>query len=159
MDREHGNPVAVGERACRAVAGGYGAVMAEPGATLIRSVLAGGMLVWGVACAPGPRPEADDPGAKPRSLESAPAEPGPTEETVRGTLRYFDLEGGFWGIVTDSGERLRVVGAAAPGWRDASRVVARVRRLPEGPSLQQWGEPVAIVELGPAPPAAERRQE
>lgn len=157
-DRVRGNPDASAERACRVAPKRYGAAMVMAGAsvTLIRSVLAGGVLTCGVACAPRPLPEAGEPGGKSGSAEAAPAQPGPAGETVRGTLRYFDLEGGFWGIVTDSGERLRVVGTAAPGWRDASRVVARVRRLPGGPSLQQWGEPVAIVELGSAP---ERRPE
>lgn len=75
---------------------------------------------------------------------------GPSQDaaqTVRGRLTLSDLEGGFWGIITDSGERLRVVGAAGTDWRDGARVVARVKRLPVGPSLQMWGEPVEILSL------------
>lgn len=68
-------------------------------------------------------------------------------ETVRGRLQFFDLEGGFWGIVADSGERLRVVGAAGKDWKDGAPVVAQVRRLAAGPSVQMWGEPIEIVSL------------
>jgi|GEM_PF-1397272 len=121
--------------------------------------MSAGVLVGGTACSPGSQSEVGGAGAAPASTTSPPAEAAPAEETVRGTLRHFDLEGGFWGIVSDAGERLRVVGPAGATWRDGTRVVARVRRLPPGPSLQQWGEPVEVVNLVAAPPTTERRRE
>lgn len=79
-------------------------------------------------------------------------------QTVRGRIQFYELEGGFWGIVADSGERLRVVGAAGGDWKDGARVVAQVRRLAAGPSLQMWGEPIEIVsvKMDEVPPSPRR---
>ena len=99
-------------------------------------------LTWSAACQPQGTP-ADAPDQKSATVAGSVA----AVESVRGVLRFFDLEGGFWGIVSDAGERLRVVGPAAPTWRDGARVVARIKRLPSGPSLQQWGEPIEVVDL------------
>ncbi len=99
-------------------------------------------LVGPVACSPRSSP--------PPHREAEQTHVGEAQDavqTVRGRLHLFDLEGGFWGIVTDSGERLRVVGAAETEWRDGTRVVAQLKRLPSGPSLQMWGEPVQILTL------------
>jgi hypothetical protein len=37
--------------------------------------------------------------------------------------------------------------------------VARIKRLPSGPSLQQWGEPIEVVDLRIEAAVAEPRRE
>lgn len=119
-----------------------------------RGMVAVALLAWSAGCAP-----EGATAVHPETSEAAASFPLAAVETVRGTLRFFDLEGGFWGIVSDAGERLRVVGPVAPAWRDGVRVVARVRRLPPGPSLHQWGEPIEVEELRIEGDAVERRRE
>jgi hypothetical protein len=120
----------------------------------MRGVVAVLALIWSAACQPQGAP-ADAPDEKAAAL----AGPVAAVESVRGVLRFFDLEGGFWGIVSDAGERLRVVGPASPTWRDGARVAARIKRLPPGPSLQQWGEPIELVDLRIEAAVAEPRRE
>ena len=120
----------------------------------MRGVVAVLALIWSAACQPQGTP-ADAPSEKASALAGSVA----AVESVRGVLSFFDLEGGFWGIVSDAGERLRVVGLAAPTWRDGARVVARIKRLPSGPSLQQWGEPIEVVDLRIEAAVAEPRRE
>ena len=126
--------------------------MASPAS--MRAMVSVMVMAWAAACAP-PGVPANPPESKEAGLSRAVA----GGESVRGVLRFFDLEGGFWGLVSDGGERLRVVGPALPAWRDGVRVVARIKRLPPGPSLQQWGEPIEVVDLRIEGAAPEPRRE
>jgi hypothetical protein len=89
--------------------------------------------------------------AKPPAGAPAP-EAGAVVE-VEGKLLHLELEGGFWGIVTRTNEKLRLVAPPSEGWASGTPVKARVRRLPAGPSLQQWGVPVELLALERGAPA------
>jgi hypothetical protein len=89
--------------------------------------------------------------AKPPAGAPAP-EPGAVVD-VEGKLLHLELEGGFWGIVTGKNEKLRLVSPPPEGWTSGTSVKARVRRLPAGPSLQQWGVPVELLALARGAPA------
>jgi hypothetical protein len=85
------------------------------------------------------------------------AVPEGTVVQVDGKLLRLELEGGFWGIVTPAGEKLRLVAPPPSDWVSGTSVRARIRRLPDGPSLQQWGVPVELLDLAraPIPPRSE----
>ncbi len=64
---------------------------------------------------------------------------------VTGIVVYEDLEGGFWGIVTSSGERYEVSNELPKAVREAGcAILAQVE--PAGTvSIRQWGRPVNVL--------------
>jgi len=66
---------------------------------------------------------------------------------VTGTVRYIDLEGGFYGFVTDDGKKLDLVNLPAEFQKDGVRLQARVEEVPDHVSLRMWGRPVRIIEF------------
>ena len=68
-------------------------------------------------------------------------------QTVTGTVRYLDLEGGFYGIVTDDGKKLDPVNLPPEFQKDGLRIQARVETLPDRVTIRMWGTPVRIVEF------------
>ena len=64
-----------------------------------------------------------------------------------GTIRYIDLEGGFYGIETDAGEKLDPVNLRTEFEQDGLRVRFRVRMVKEVMTIHQWGSPVEILEM------------
>jgi hypothetical protein len=70
-------------------------------------------------------------------------------KTITGTVRYIDLEGGFYGIETDDGAHLDPVNLPEPFRRDGLRVQARVERLKDRASFHMWGQLVRIVTIEP----------
>ena len=71
---------------------------------------------------------------------------------ITGTVTYVELEGGFWGIVGDSGKRY-ALGEFADGerWR-GEHVRATVTRRP-GVSIRMWGIEVVLVSIAAFEPA------
>ena len=69
----------------------------------------------------------------------------------------LELEGGFWGLVTTAGEKLRLTKPPAGEWSGGEAVNARIRRLEDGPSIFQWGRPVELlsIERRAPPPRSE----
>lgn len=64
-----------------------------------------------------------------------------------GTVRFIDLEGGFYGIETDAGEKLDPVNLRSEFEQDGLRVRFRVRMVKEVMTIHQWGTPVEILEM------------
>lgn len=64
-----------------------------------------------------------------------------------GTIRYIDLEGGFYGIETDAGEKLDPVNLRTEFEQDGLRVQFRVRLVKQVMTIHQWGSPVEVLEM------------
>ncbi len=76
-----------------------------------------------------------------------PGEPLAAMREVTGTIRYIDLEGGFYGIETDDGARLDPVNLPADFQKDGLRVRATVERLRDRISVHMWGTLVRITAI------------
>lgn len=64
-----------------------------------------------------------------------------------GTVTYVDLEGGFYGIVADDGERYLPADLPADFRQDGLRVTFVVDVAKETATIQQWGTPVDVVSM------------
>lgn len=67
--------------------------------------------------------------------------------TITGTVKYVDLEGGFYGIVTDAGQKLDPVNLPDSLKIDGLRIRARVEKAQEQVSTHMWGPRVRIVQI------------
>jgi hypothetical protein len=68
-------------------------------------------------------------------------------QEVTGTVRHIDVEGGFYGIVTDDGKKLDPVNLPQEFQKDGLRIQARVEPLKDRVSIRMWGTPVRIIEF------------
>ena len=64
-----------------------------------------------------------------------------------GTVTHVDLEGGFYGIVADDGERYLPMDLDEAWLIDGERVTFAARILDGVMTIQQWGTPVEIVAI------------
>ncbi len=64
-----------------------------------------------------------------------------------GTVTYVDLEGGFYGIVADDGERYLPADLPAEYRQDGLRVRFVVDVMKDTATIQMWGTPVEIVDI------------
>jgi hypothetical protein len=71
---------------------------------------------------------------------------------VTGTVRYIDVEGGFYGIEADERTKLDPVNLPEEFRKDGVRVRVRVEELPDRVSIHMWGKIVRIVEIKRLPP-------
>ncbi|HOI13060.1 MAG TPA: DUF333 domain-containing protein [Methanoculleus sp.] len=79
---------------------------------------------------------------------AAGGEDEPAERILgNGTVTYVDLEGGFYGIVADDGERYLPVDLPAEYRQDGLRVAFVVDIMEDTATIQQWGTPVEIIEI------------
>jgi hypothetical protein len=69
-----------------------------------------------------------------------------------GTVRYFEMEGGFYGIDADSGGHYRPVNLPKDYAKDGLRIRFCAQRLEGIMSIHMWGIPVEIVEMKPFKP-------
>jgi hypothetical protein len=86
------------------------------------------------------------------SKESSDAVPTPTPGdpdliTHSGTVRWLDLEGGFYGIVADDSTKYDPIDLDARFRRDGLRVRFDARRATNQMSIRQWGTLVTIVRI------------
>ena len=65
---------------------------------------------------------------------------------TRGTVAYVDLRGGFYGIVTDSGEKLLPINLPLEFQHDQLSVVFRCH-VDNKPTYQEWGTPIEIIDI------------
>jgi hypothetical protein len=75
------------------------------------------------------------------------ATPPPPGWVVTGTVRYVDIEGGFYGIATDEGTKLDPVNLPDAFKQDGTRIRARVERVKDRVSSHMWGALVNILEI------------
>ncbi|HOB17399.1 MAG TPA: DUF333 domain-containing protein [Candidatus Methanoculleus thermohydrogenotrophicum] len=64
-----------------------------------------------------------------------------------GTVTYVDLEGGFYGIVADDGERYLPTDLPAEYRKDGLRVRFTADVARDNATIQQWGTPIDIVSI------------
>jgi hypothetical protein len=65
-----------------------------------------------------------------------------------GTIRFFDFEGGFYGIVSDDGEHYDPINLNRGFQVDGLRVHFEIRILRDVHSYHMWGEVVSILHIG-----------
>jgi hypothetical protein len=75
------------------------------------------------------------------------APPPAKVQEITGTVRYIDLEGGFYGIETEEGTRLDPVNLPDDFKKDGLRIKARVEKLADRVSIRMWGALVRILEV------------
>ena len=62
-------------------------------------------------------------------------------------MRHIDLEGGFYGIVTDDGRKLDPVNLPDTFRQDGIRIKTRVEPLKGQTSVHMWGTLVRIIDI------------
>ena len=68
-------------------------------------------------------------------------------EWQKATIKYFAFEGGFWGIETDTGEKLLPMNLTKEYQQDNLEVFIQ-GKSPEGMmSIHQWGSPFEIADI------------
>ena len=74
---------------------------------------------------------------------------GDGEETISGTgvVTYIDLEGGFYGVVSDDGEKYDPINLGAEFQVDGLRVSFEVKIREDMVSTHMWGTLVEIVKI------------
>ena len=76
--------------------------------------------------------------------------PGPPVDdgaiTIAGEVVYVHLEGGFWGIIGDDGQRYDALDLPSQLRRDGLRVRVTVRPMPETIGFHMWGAPVRVLD-------------
>ncbi len=78
------------------------------------------------------------------------AEDAPPPEDIvsgAGTVRYVDLEGGFYGIVADDGVRYLPDSLDEAFREDGVRVRFRLQLREDAVTAQMWGTPVTVVDI------------
>lgn len=66
-----------------------------------------------------------------------------------GTVTYIDLEGGFYGIITDEGTQLRPTSLPAEFRVDGQRVRFTAQTVGEQAGIFMWGRPVKLIDIQP----------
>jgi len=65
----------------------------------------------------------------------------------RGTVKYFNLEGGFFGIVTDKGEKFLPMGLSKQYLMDGAIIEFSGTVNNDIMTIQQWGTPFKIEDI------------
>ena len=66
-----------------------------------------------------------------------------------GTVTYIDLEGGFYGIITDEGAQLRPTSLPVEFRVDGQRVRFTAQTVGEQAGIFMWGRPVKLIDIQP----------
>lgn len=66
---------------------------------------------------------------------------------IVGTVRHVELEGGFFGIVDEQGNRFDPVNLPQRFEKDGLRVKFRMTKLPDQISFHMWGALVKITKI------------
>ncbi|ASJ95522.1 hypothetical protein [Shewanella marisflavi] len=86
------------------------------------------------------RPSADELTAVPNGLSAEqPHSPDKGINMTQGTVRYFNLEGGFWGIITDDGRQILPQNLAQEYRKDGLRLSFKAQEVKDMMTIQQWG--------------------
>ena len=64
-----------------------------------------------------------------------------------GEIQYIDLEGGFYGIVSDNGEHYDPINLPSEFEEDGLRVGFKLKILENQSSIHMWGTVVEILEI------------
>ena len=74
------------------------------------------------------------------------ANPKP-EDFSTGTIKYLDLEGGFYGIISDSGQKYKPINLPRKYRKNGLRVAFRAREKKGMVSIHMWGKIVEITHI------------
>ena len=66
---------------------------------------------------------------------------------ITATVRYIDLEGGFYGLVTADGERYLPTNLAEEYQTDGTVLVFKAKPVTDRVSIQQWGTMVELYQV------------
>ena len=69
------------------------------------------------------------------------------KKKIRGTVKYLELEGGFWGIIGEDGTEYRPVDMPAELQEQELDVEATLLQVEEEMSMHMWGEPVKVQDF------------
>ena len=85
------------------------------------------------------------------------------EVAFTGTVQYQDLEGGFWGIVSDTGKKYVPINLSPSYHKQGFRVTVKAQLRADMISIHMWGSLIQIAEIealaSPITPADLKRQE
>lgn len=70
--------------------------------------------------------------------------------TLRGTVRYVDIEGGFYGIVGNDGTQFQPVNLGSEWKKDGLQVSVTARPGEDGMSIYMWGQQIEIITIARA---------
>lgn len=93
------------------------------------------------------------PGCK--TTADAPAEETQTEEMpamqivdgIEGTVVHMGLEGGFYGIQTEAGDKYMPINLADEYKEDGLEIIFKVKPRPDVMTITMWGTTVEIIEI------------
>jgi len=83
------------------------------------------------------------------SAAGGPVQPSQEGQAITGTVRYVNVEGGFYGIETDDGTKLDPVNLPDRFKKDGLGIKARVETLQDQVSSHMWGQLVRILTIEP----------
>jgi hypothetical protein len=63
-----------------------------------------------------------------------------------GTIRYLSLEGGFYGIITDTNENYLPENLSSTFQKDSLRIMFE-GYITDKPTIQQWGRTIVITKI------------
>jgi len=66
---------------------------------------------------------------------------------IEGTVKFIDLEGGFWGIVGSDGKNYEPVTLATKYQTDGQPVKVKAEMLNDQSSVHQWGTLIKIISV------------
>ena len=83
----------------------------------------------------------------PAMTEPAASTPAPARINTTGTVRFQEMEGGFWGIIADDGRKFDPMGLDAKFQKDGLRVRFEATPDPDRMSTHMWGRIVRITRI------------
>ncbi len=104
-------------------------------------------LIIGLAACAGAPDASPIPAIQESPVMTEPADP--SEDLIQGlaTVRYQDLEGGFWGLIADDGQKYDPLVLDEALQVDGLRVRFSARPDPDRMSTHMWGQIVEILEI------------
>ena len=66
---------------------------------------------------------------------------------MQGTVRYMNLEGGFWGIIADNGQQILPQSLPQEFKQDGLRLSFKSSEITDMMTIQQWGTPFKLTDI------------
>ena len=65
----------------------------------------------------------------------------------QGTIQHFNFEGGFYGIITNEGEKLLPMNLPQHYQKKGLKIKVRGQLITDIMTMNQWGSPFQIIEI------------
>ncbi len=84
-----------------------------------------------------------------KTSEQAPEEEAMAqmEDGITATVKYIELEGGFYGIETDDGDSYLPLNLSEEYEEDGLRIVFKMKSRPDVMTTRMWGKTIEILEI------------